>query len=49
MEYNALKEIVKKHHATTYGDIQSEVLSYGGSMNDVKKIYEEYLKNGREW
>jgi hypothetical protein len=44
MKYKELKDIVKKHHLTSYGDIQSEVILYGGTIEDADKIYEEVLK-----
>lgn len=44
MKYKELKDMVKKHHLTSYGDIQSEVILYGGTIEDADKIYEEVLK-----
>lgn len=44
MDYKELRDIVKKHKLTTYGDIQAEVILYGGTIEDADKIYEEIVR-----
>ena len=44
MDYKELRDIVKKQKLTTYGDIQAEVILYGGTIEDADKIYEEIVR-----
>lgn len=44
MKLEGLKDIVKKHHLSTYGDIQAEVILYGGTIEEAEKIYHETTK-----
>lgn len=45
MKFEELRDIVRKHHLSSYGDIQAEVILYGGTIEDAEKIYEEKTRN----
>lgn len=47
MKFEELKELVEKHHLSSYGDIQAEVILYGGTIEDAENIYEEKIRNTR--
>ena len=47
MKLKELKDIVRKHHLSSYGDIQSEVIHYGGSIEDAEIIYDEIMKGSK--
>lgn len=45
MKFEELRNIVRMHNLSSYGDIQAEVILYGGTIQDAEKIYEEKTKN----
>ena len=48
MNYKELRDIVRKHKLTTYGDIQTEVILYGGTIEDADKIHQEIVRGNQE-
>ena len=44
MKLEELKDIVRKHHLSSYGDVQAEVILYGGTIEEAEIIYDEIMK-----